>query len=336
MQEIPENIDSLIIRFVEKTASDTECIQLLSWVETDPANQNYFAEQCTLLHDVKASSYSFNSKSAFSKIENQIGSNESVSTNDNVTHVQAKRFNSKLFTGIGATVIVCSIAVFLFFNTKKSNEEPTTTNTKNIVVADTIREIELGNASIIINKGAELETLKSNEDSTILSLKGSAFFNNRKRTPKLEVQTPLFTVNSKNAEFDIYESVNDSHSEITVYDGRVKVLIANKTETLKKNERLFIYKDTIYVNKVNDRNTLAWNTRLLVFVNTPLEHAIQQISEYYNVTIEFKSEKMKYCLLNAKIKDYPFEEVKTMLEIAYEIQFIEENGILYLNGGYCN
>jgi len=337
------NIDLLISRFVDKTATETEKNNLLSWVESSVENKDYFVQQSTFLYETSTNNITFSSSKAFEKVKGKLESVQSSSSATKSNTIGAKSIASKglmskpallTIATIGATVIVGIVLKLLLFSNSGNNDiinkkYSTTDSTLSITLSDESR-ITLNKNSSIIAHNSEIE-----KDTQKVSLQGTAYIEaNNKQV--LSIASDFIEVNAKDADFEI-ENNKDSIN-ISVFKGYVKGKNNANGEMLSlgENEAGTFTKETNKKAILKNKNTISWKTNTLEFSNTPLKEAIPEIEKYFNITMRFKNRELEECLLNAKLEKYKFRDVKKMFEIAFGFTISKEDGIYYIEGNPCN
>ena len=327
-----EYIDQLILRFVEKTASKSEHDELLKWVDESTKHKEYFNQQCNLMYAADTSMV-YSSEKAFSKIKSAITAEKK----------SKKSYKKLIYFSIAGISLVAILSYFLFFTSNNGenniNKNNIPKNTKEYIGTDSIQEIPFENLQITLNKNSKLLVNPIDAKKSSTKICGNAVI---KVTPNSnknqDIEIANVTISADSAEYEVEEDSISGKLTITVLSGNLKAtdLKTGKEFICSQNNVYTIYKDNCTNSKLTNQNTIAWKTKTLTFYDTPLSQAIPEIADFYGVSIEFESNNLKPCLLNAKLERYTIHEVTKMLEIAFGISVQERNGVLYLSGAGCN
>jgi ferric-dicitrate binding protein FerR (iron transport regulator) len=324
-----EHIDQLILRFVEKTASKSEYDELLKWVEESTLHKEYFTMQCNLIYAAETS-MKYGSDKAFSKIKNSI-----------ITKKPTKL--KPLYFSIAGLSLIAIILYFLFHST---NNKPTINNEKSVpqtpteyIGTDSIQDITFNNLNVTLNKNSRFVITPIDAEKSISKIYGNAVITaSPSKNKNQDIEVGNISISADSAEYEVEEDSVSGKLTISVLSGNVKAkdLKTGKEYVCKKNNVYTITKDNCTNSVLPNLNTIAWKTKTLTFYNTPLSQAIPEIADFYSISIEFESNHLKACLLNAKLERYTIHEVTKMLEIAFGISVEQRNGVLYLSGAGCN
>lgn len=334
------NIDQLISRFVERTASESDKNYLLSWVESSEENRDYFVHKSTLMYETSANAVIFSSHEAFNRIKNKIRVTDNCATKPSNSSSAVKSFaqiiaqKPVVYSIVSVSTIVAigiALKLFLFGGNNVANADV------KYVATDSTLIVTLDEKNIVtLNRNSSMiyEERSTDEDTLKIKIKGNAFI--EANSPNVTAVSIHFVqLNAENAEFEVEESIDGVN--ISVFKGIVsgKNIENDESFLISENELGYFTKNSNKISLLENKNTIAWKTNLLEFSNTPLELAIPEIEKYYDVTIVFVKKELKDCLINAKLEKYGFKEVISMFEIAFDFTIFQKNGIYYIDGSPC-
>jgi ferric-dicitrate binding protein FerR (iron transport regulator) len=163
------------------------------------------------------------------------------------------------------------------------------------VYADTaVKEVRLQDGSeVFLRKGATLKyPARFDEKSREVSLTGEAFFEVTHDAAKpFRIQAAQAAVEVVGTSFSV--NANNDKVELIVKTGRVKFGAANKNAEIifvSAGERALFAQNSLHKELNHDDNFNAWQSKQLVFSNTPLPEVARMLSDYYNVNITFKKQ----------------------------------------------
>jgi transmembrane sensor len=163
------------------------------------------------------------------------------------------------------------------------------------VYADTaVKEVRLQDGSeVFLRKGATLKyPARFDEKSREVSLTGEAFFEVTHDAAKpFRIRAAQAAVEVVGTSFSV--NANNDKVELIVKTGRVKFGAANKNAEIifvSAGERALFAQNSLHKELNHDDNFNAWQSKQLVFSNTPLPEVVRMLSDYYNVNITFKKQ----------------------------------------------
>ena len=187
------------------------------------------------------------------------------------------------------------------------------------------------------------ETFKADEREVVLS--GEAFFEVTKDEKRpFIVRSGNITTRVLGTSFNV-QAFNGKDIHVTVASGTVQVE-SNKNPVgkafdyviLSPNEQVVYNAGTGLVTKtVDSARFMAWKNQTLYFENSALEEVATQLERWYNVSIGFNNEKIKYCRITGQYKDMDVRSVLKSIQYMYRIDYVfsDQNNIM-LSGKGCN
>lgn len=125
------DIDILILRYTEKSATEQEIKQLWEWVNSKPENEKYFFEQCNAYYDSIAPSSKFSPSEHFDQMRAEagmkpLGNKDELQNNGkaqaSITKNKHKNNIKTLIFGIAATLVIGATLFFGITNNDKQDE----------------------------------------------------------------------------------------------------------------------------------------------------------------------------------------------------------------------
>lgn len=325
-------ISTLIIKYLDGNASETETSQVFEWIEASRDNKEVFM-------DLKKTW-------ALSKVSN---SEKTDVWNNLKTAIQFKRTNHRWqFYKYAAILIICvSVGSLFFLNKKQITEKPDgvvleiqDTNTKlkldnnsvsklkqlegvilsqnddeiiyNEIITDRpvsyhnlnipygkIFKASLADGTVVhLNAGSSLRYPQqfSGNQPRIVFLQGEAFFDVRKdeSRPFIVVSDDV-TVEVLGTEFNVNTSDYNKEFHCTLVEGSVKLSNKSSAVLLSPGEKGFISGNTelIKVSNVNTKTYTSWTNGELLFEDAKFDDIALKLSKFYNLKFENRNKELK-------------------------------------------
>lgn len=317
-----ESIHTLIIRYLQGTATQAELEELTAW-RNEGDNETTFQELIQLW------------RSSTPAKEVTVDIQKSWDRFNALNQPVKKLYTRPVFLRIAALLIIGLGSLYLFFGNYKSSKKDLTTITTN----NERKEIQLADGSQVWLAPHSSLTFKNQFDSNLreVTLNGQAFFEvaRNENTPfqiiahqsQIKVLGTSFNVNS-----------NHARTEVTVATGKVAFNQASSTNSilLHPGERgtLDYASGELYKEMNTDINFQSWFTGQFVFNNTPLHQVIEQLNEYYQIPIEIKSKNVG-CLLTSVFNNQSQQEILDELEIALGITYAQDSTGIIITSSKC-
>jgi ferric-dicitrate binding protein FerR (iron transport regulator) len=244
-------------------------------------------------------------------------------------------------------VIGGASAIFAFFlhSTRSADAVPLLTSaTSNGQKSQiTLRD----GSKVFLNSASSISYPEAFEkDKREIMLSGEAFFEVTpdKKRPFIVHSGDLIT-KVVGTSFNI-QAFEGQDIRVTVATGKVQVQTKEgagpKKESavviLRPAQQAIYNQQTGMVTKTVDLNqSLAWKNYTLYFDNNTLEEVAVQLERWYNVSIIFGNENVKYCRINGQYKEIDLTNVLKSIQYMYKVKytFLDQNKIV-LNGNGCN
>ncbi len=209
------------------------------------------------------------------------------------------------------------------------------------------KTIELPDGSVVeLNANSELKTLRNWEEGELrrVWLKGEAFFEVQKKPEKhvkFEVTTEDLTVSVFGTAFN----VRNRNNQTTVYleEGKIELAIEQDSETksldMIPGERIsYSKKKGLPLERAKDTSmkNITWKDGTLMFEQTPLPIALQQIAEIYDVIFELKTKDLNQYLVNGGVPIKNFKIMRQTFEEIYGFEFNRDGKKIYISADNFN
>lgn len=351
----------LLIRFIERRVSEQEQAHVLSWINQDKRNEEYYISLKNLLV-MQGLSGKKASLRELEQIRALTGCRETAQADTEVTAADAarmKRITDKLHLYKWTSIAACVLLVLsVGLNLTKTGGKPA--DTSRIAVLDSLpadqknyyytvkgakARLELPDGSVVwLNSDSKLTYPCRFEGKTReVQLSGEALFEvvknreipmvvNTNRNLKIKVYGTSFNVRS-------YD--NDIKAVTTLYNGEIE-LITKDSRGKEKITRMLpnqIYEiadtapevpvETQIADLTEITNQRAWTEGRLVFDNTPLGEVIKSLERWHGTLFEIQDASILDFTITATFRSESIVQIMEMLEYCALIDYsIDNNKVL--------
>lgn len=267
------------------------------------------------------------SEEMWTAIESNIGARKTGSRVRNRAPVaRAKRFSMrKMF----AAVVVCAVLAVGFHFYRSASERAAPTLITSTAPKGQKSLITLADGSrIFLNSASSISYPESfDADKREITLTGEAFFEiaRDERRPFI-VRSAGIVTRVLGTSFNI-KSFEGEATTVTVATGRVQVGEASSSEAnahvvLVPGEQAVYQSGTGFViRKIDPFPAMAWKSHTLYFDNNTLDEVATHLERWYNVRIDFESERVKNCRINGQYKQMDLKSVLESIQYMYPVKY---------------
>lgn len=330
-------MDSIIIKYLEGTASEKEIRALKDWLEERVENKKCFCNYAQLWYSSQASlSDTRSTEEAFQRFKIKV-----LDFEKKVAQRRHSFHRWKVAASI-ALAIVCSAAGY--FLGSRSSEAGSRPEEKAVVlnqtsIRNTKSSIQLPDGSVVwLNQGSQLtypSSFASNERT--VKLEGEAFFEvvRNENTPFF-VETQDMTIKVLGTSFSVKNDKKNTLAEAVLVSGKVEVHFTNEnTPVLLYPNQKISYKreESAYVvEDVDASEYTLWKNDRLVMTNESLTTIFRKMERWYGIEIVCEGALPLQSKFSITITDEPKEEILRLLSITHPIGFTIENKKVIVRG----
>lgn len=323
-------MDELILKYIGKTATDSEKEQLLAWLKADEKNMNFFRE----------------TKKLWDTAAIALMSEEDI--RDKLDELKVKMVSRKKerlkidqFRRIAAAVaLLITIAGSSFYLGQRFTSSAT-------AEAIVMNQVVMGNGNrgsvtlpdgtvAWLNSGSKLiypETF--NPAFRQVKLEGEAYFEvKRDEKAPFYVETECMIVNVLGTVFDVQSYAQKEIAETILLSGKVEVTLKenNKKITLKPDQKISYNKQTknFHLEKVNASEYGIWINEQLLFDSEKLSTVFRKMERWYGIRITAAPTLPLDQRLTLTIRYEPKEEILKMLSLIVPIQYTIEGDQIHI------
>lgn len=303
------HIQEIILRYLNGESSKEESAILEQWIAESESNAQEF--------EVIKKLWTNTSEAALIPVDtDKAWDSVSARTMGKEAKI-VKLFAWKKAIAIAASIIIIA-GIFYFYL------QPSAIVWKDTLAQNDNKRIQLSEGTVItLRKGSKL-SLPENYGKNIrqVRLEGEAFFEVTHDTQNpFSVITPKSIIKDIGTAF-LVQSL-DSTEQVTVTEGEVSFndKKESKTPVVLRAGESAILKNEIPQRKIIDTsNLLSWESKTLIFNNTPLSLVTGDLENYYKVDIEVTGS-LDSIQITAAFRDEPLEQVLKELRLFTGLNF---------------
>jgi transmembrane sensor len=323
-----DNHEQLIIRFLSNEATPPEADELQAWIKHSKENKKTFEAYRAAWDHAHLTYGSYNVGRGLRRVNFLIDLEEGDQKVSTIT----------MWKVAAAIAGILTVAFILIFSSDIFHSKPEIISYRTGYGERKI--VTLADGSIVeLNSNSEINAPASFQgNSREVRLRGEAFFKVTRDTLKpfivhtegvaTQVLGTSFNVRSR----DSLVTVTVSSGKVSVHGGEMsKVLLPDQSITYDRN-----------ISKLGSITTgrlfqyTAWRTNSIVFNDTPLSEAVNQLQERYNVRISFDSDKLKSCRITGKFTAEQIDHVMQAIVFAIGAEYKKRDKEITLYGRGCN
>jgi transmembrane sensor len=319
-----DNIDEIIAREIESTASEQEIIALKEWIAAAEMNRSYYNQ----IHEVDSlfknkKNAVVDTDKAWSKLKSQINTEEQ----SNVKTIFSKRpmFNYLSYAAAIALLIISGI--FLYRKQTASPQQYAAT------IEAVSHELTDG-TKVNLEKNSALSLLKGSNRQYTFTGKGEFTVKHDDKQPfilhinqiKIEDLGTVFTVDAKPASDTIQVSVTEG--KVQFFSQEDKGIALQEGE-----EAIYIKSKNKFFKRTIDKTKSFLNAS---FQNAVLSDVLDQLSYSFRKNVKFENDVIKKCNITVDFTEANYALVKEIIEETLNVKLQENSSEIVVNGNGCN
>jgi transmembrane sensor len=350
-----EEIQELIIRVLQKTASPDEVKKVRTWLSLDPKNIDYYNEFRIIWQSVRSSSrHDYDPGEAWKRLSSKTAENSKPAV---------RSWFPVLFLRVAALIIIAfgSGMGLMYLVSRFSEPVVSTVFTEHIVPYGSKSHVILPDGSVIwLNAGTSLKyTQDFNLSNREVFLDGEAYFDVRKNT-KLPFCVKTYGVNIKvtGTAFNVKAYRDEKVIETTVERGKVEIYGKGNIEFKEKKITVMPKQmaalsftsareqtSALAVNRSPEKTGhptfqieknvatelyTSWKDKRWIIEKEELGSLAVKIARKYDVTVEFDCETIKHYVFTGTIEDETLDQVVRIISLTAPISYHLEKKHLVL------
>lgn len=331
--EEKEYIEGLILRRLNREASPAEEAELQQWLDADPGlRQNYQAlEKIWLASGPVLQGPVFDKEAAWERMRPRIG--HSPDRNNIMVSVKPAPLITLKRGMAAAAVLLILVSAGWWFAIRNR-----VVSARVILAQHADQQVSLPDGSVVtLRKGAMIKyTEPFTAEVRQVEMSGEVFFQLAPHPGNaFRISTSRALIEDIGTSFMVKD--RDGVDEVTVATGKIKFTDKarpSQTIVLVSGQRAVLKDDKFIQSAIADSNFMAWKTGVMNFRNTPLDEAVQEIGDFYQLAVsmapELRAESGKI-RLTARFEHQSLEAVLEEVRLTTGLTINHEKNTLFFH-----
>ncbi|MEA3478601.1 MAG: FecR domain-containing protein [Bacteroidota bacterium] len=326
----------LIARYFAGEASTEEIQELSLWVMDHPANKSLFVEyrktwQAVEDHKLEGS---INIDNEWAMMESLLPAEE----DDKVISISPVMHSVRWATRIAAILLIAIVPLYFLYQYLDTSDMVA------VVSTDELIECTLPDGSIVnLNHNSSIEYPEQfNDDNREVIFTGEAFFNVAHDNSKpFIISTNGVRVKVLGTTFNVNTRKPNGETEVVLVDGSVKVYYKGNEPSAVKlvpGEKALVHKQEKAITVVRNKNPnfMAWKTKLIIFLDEPLDQVVKTLNHVYGSRIQLAGKDLSNCRITATFENQSLDAVLEVISSTLGLQIQSSPFEIVLSGSPCN
>lgn len=335
MDNIAPEMLEIILRHLQKAASQPEEERLATWLEESPENKAGFREVESIwrLSDAGLPDFEPDTEQAWNILKQKM---EAPISSENGKRNHGKVISITSWTWKVAASVLVVIGLWYGWSQFWKTEEVWT----NISSGDDKKLVYLPDSSEVwLNRNSSLSFTDFQGNTRNVKLSGEAFFQVKRRPEQAfiiegnqsitKVLGTSFNLKTRAGEPDQLQVVTGlvAFSSLALPQNPIKVKAGEKAE-IQNNKPVQGIENP-------DQNFLSWKTNRLEFQNMPLKQVLSKLETQYNIHWEVQDSSIYRCRFTGTFNQAPLSEVLEVMSVSVNLKIEQKDSIYRLSGGGC-
>lgn len=246
------------------------------------------------------------------------------------TKISTHNKSNYLWLKIAASLTLLAVVGFIVVNLSLSPQIKTVAS-NNDKVEVTFPDGSLG----ILNQASSFSYPEKFGNERRVSFTGEAYFDIQKSTKPFIIDANGVEVKVLGTAFNLITT----DDEVVLYVDRGLVAFSKDGDETKVEAGLEAIFDketnTVLIKESSAPNIMSWRNGFFKFEDTPLDRAIEDLSEYYNVEFQISNSKLNNCRISATIEEQSLGEVLGLLERILDVKVSLKDNSVKISGKGC-
>ncbi|MBT8232935.1 MAG: FecR family protein [Saprospiraceae bacterium] len=306
------NIDKIILKVINNSASTEEYEMLESWKKESQENLEFLKTMSEKYKDVNYQD--FDKQKAWSSVESQIGDKK-----------------PGMIKWIAAILVLGLMlgAYFYFKSDKRIDVFQSQNETQHYALKD--------NSEIWLNRNSLVSYESEFINERRVALEGEAYFEieaNKENPFIIELNETDF-IKVIGTKFNVVNTIDEF--DLTVFSGIVEFHALNRVIILEKDDRIVKVNGAFTKIKNRNLNTLSWKNKELVFDNEFISRVFPALERHFGVSIvPPQNADLSSCRLRSKYTQENISEVFKELEKIYDLDYTISEKQVVITSFKCN
>jgi transmembrane sensor len=209
-----------------------------------------------------------------------------------------------------------------------------------LMTEQSARQFQLPDGSSVwLNTNSRLTYEKDFLQKRAVQFSGEGFFNiTHDPSHPFSIETESTATQVLGTSFNLRSYAKEDSVELIVIEGKVSFLPAKADEVIISSQHKAVYSRTdqkTVESTVQDLNVIAWKTRLLDFVDAPMNKVLEDLQRYNGVPISVENEDVLTCHFSGSFENKTLEEILATLAFSLDLEYKKNSNGYYLSGKGC-
>lgn len=317
----PDNIDQMILHFIQGNASEKQKEELLFWLNEDPAHKKRLFKEKDLWEAAQIGSEKMmlEEKEQWLQLHQRI---DKAKVRQGVSFSEILKIAAIVVIAIGLGWMGHSLYshAMLARNVEIQTVESIKGQIKEVLLADGTHVWLNADSKLVFPSNF---TKKTRE----IELHGEAYFEVKSdETHPFLVKTGKHTVKVTGTKFNICEYPEDKVIETTLVEGKVKIMTGNFMKDLRPGEQSTFYTETaeVLIGEKDFDIYTSWRSGRYEFRNESVDKIFQIMERWWDVDIDYSKEDFKYEYISGVLRKHKpikqhFDVINELVPIKYNI-----------------
>lgn len=314
-------ITSIILKYLENTASPEDIKELQAWVSLSAENERRFQEMRNIweMTEPGISRMNINVESALLKVKSKAGIPLKQTSTRQLKFVT-------YFQRVAAILILPALITITVLMIKNEVRQPNLTCNKVVSPYGLVSEITLPDGSKVwLNAGSTLKyPVVFTDKNRNVEMSGEAYFEvQTDKTHPFVVQSNHLKVTATGTAFNVCSYAKSKEEVITLVSGKVAVSQGDFVERLLPGQQLSYQRESKEM-KISDIDTfqfVSWKDGIMAFRDDPLEFVFNRLEQIYRVRFVIKDPSVRKYTYRATFKGETLDEILTYIELSIPVTF---------------
>ena len=304
MNQIPEHIESLLVKKFTKTLSESERDSLDAWLAEDSGNGLLFKQ-------LEEAWYQSRQLSLFDKIDLK----KNWFSIEQKANVGNRSIPIWRYAAAAILLVVGAVSLYFLMNMEYA-----------LIQHTAGKKIEMGlpdGSVVTLNRSASISFVEGFKgDNRVVRLTGEAFFEVKKDPYKpFVVNTHHGSVKVLGTSFNVKTKL--SSTSVALQEGKVEYSSSDQKVFLEPGEQILDQDGKVQKSLIPNQNHLGWKTGVYVFENTSLLEVLNELSQDYDFHYQLTKEGMKNCKVSTVFDHTDLKDIKQELEFILGVKISE-------------
>ncbi|KJF41624.1 FecR family protein [Draconibacterium sediminis] len=315
-----ENIDQVILHFIQGNADQEEKATLMNWLNENPENRKKLFKEKDIWNAAEIDS------DRLKALEN----NEWLELEKRINISKVKQGYFKELIKIAAIIVVALGVGWMSHYIYSESASARKVEMRTVeAIKGQIKEVFLADGTHVwLNAGSQLSFPSDfTEKNREICLRGEAYFEvtSSEKNPFL-VKTGNHTVKVTGTKFNICEYPEDKMIETTLVEGKVKIISGNFFKDLYPGEQATFYTETaeVVIGEKDFDIYTAWREGRYEFRNESVDKVFKIMERWWDVEIDYPKDEFKYEYISGVLRKHKpieqhFEVINELVPINYQV-----------------